>query len=157
MIPPLKLCGHALLVLYTQLQANSLSVGHMDRWTRKQARPHSQYLYFYLLEPPKDLSSLCGASPEVYGQHLYPPRVHFLLPSVHACRLQTVSSRSGHFSRSTPVAWAGLGKLKEESLGVLSLTSGGMSQLLCAEIMDQKVGFSKEAVLSWGCLLLCSS
>lgn len=114
MIPPLKLCGHALLVAYTQHQANSLSAGDMDRWTRKQAQPHSQHLYCTFWSPQR-ISLPSVATPQRFIDSVFIPLGStFSCPQFIHASLQTVSSPSGHFSRSTPVAREGLGKLNTE-------------------------------------------
>lgn len=77
-----------------------------------------------------------------------------LLPSVHTCQFGDCLLTIWSFFQIHSSALGGSGRAqRRQSLGVSSCASGGMSQLLSAAIMDQKIGFSNGAVLPWGRLI----
>lgn len=84
-----------------------------DAWmNEEQACPH--FWDLHLLELPEDISSLSVTTLQRFADSiLISPGSALLLASSQTCQFADSPHHPGHFSRPTPVVWAGLGKPKD--------------------------------------------
>lgn len=103
--------------------------GWMNGGMGEEINPTPLLASLYLLEPPKDISSLCDNSPEICRQQPYAPWSTQLLAFFHICHIVDCLTISWSFLQTHSSGLGVSGRAQRQSGGILSCISGRISQL----------------------------